>query len=99
MKIGFLSHLDLNLYLFRLPIMIALVQRGHEVYAISPSGNCSAKFQDDGITHISYEIERKSLNPFKEKQFVDNIYEAIKNLQLDILHFYCQAKYLWYFCS
>ena len=86
MKIGFLSHLDLNLYLFRLPIMIALVERGHEVYAISPSGNCSAKFQDDGITHISYEIERKSLNPFKEKQFVDNIYEAIKDLQLDILH-------------
>jgi len=66
--------------------MIALVERGHEVYAISPHGDYSDKFKSDGVEHIAYEIERGSLNPFKERVFVDNIYEAIKDLELDILH-------------
>ena len=38
-KIGFLSHLDLNLYLFRTPIIKELVRKGHKVYAICPSGD------------------------------------------------------------
>jgi N,N'-diacetylbacillosaminyl-diphospho-undecaprenol alpha-1,3-N-acetylgalactosaminyltransferase len=38
MKIAFLSHLDLNLYLFRLPIMEELVRQGHIVYAVCPRG-------------------------------------------------------------
>ena len=66
--------------------MIALLKRGHQVYAISPKGEYSDTFKDDGIKHIAYEIERGSLNPFKERVFVDNIYEAIKDLELDILH-------------
>ncbi len=86
MKIGFLSHLDMNLYLFRLPIMIELVKRDHQVYAISPCGQYSVKFQSNGIKHITYEIERESLNPLKERKFIDNIYEAIKDLKLDLLH-------------
>jgi N,N'-diacetylbacillosaminyl-diphospho-undecaprenol alpha-1,3-N-acetylgalactosaminyltransferase len=66
--------------------MIALVDRGHDVYAICPHGTYSVLFHSDGIKHIAYEIERESLNPLKERKFVDNIYEAIKDLELDILH-------------
>ena len=76
----------MNLYLFRLPIMKELVKRGHQVYAICPVGEYSDRFQKDGIKHISYEIDRESINPFKEKKFIENIYEAIKDLELDILH-------------
>jgi N,N'-diacetylbacillosaminyl-diphospho-undecaprenol alpha-1,3-N-acetylgalactosaminyltransferase len=36
---GFLSHLDLNLYLFRAPIMQELLRRGHKVYSICPKGD------------------------------------------------------------
>ena len=86
MNIAFLSHLDMNLFLFRLPVMEALVARGHNVYAICPTGSYSFKFQSYGIKHITYEIERESLNPFKEKRFIDNIYQAISPLKLDIIH-------------
>jgi len=37
-KIAFLSHLDLNLYLFRLSWMKALLKEGYEVNAIVPKG-------------------------------------------------------------
>ena len=84
-KIAFLSHLDLNLYLFRLPVMKALVQRGYKVYAICPKGEKFGKFEQYGIEEISYKIERKSLNPLKEMATIKNIYKVIKPLRLDIL--------------
>jgi len=86
MTVGFLSHLDYNLWLFRLPIMQELVRQGHTVYAICPSGEISGSFSKHGIPHISYEIERSSLNPVKELSAIRNIYHAIKPLNLDILH-------------
>ncbi len=86
MKIGFLSHFDLNLYLFRLPIMRALRQKGWKVYAIVPRGDYFERFEQEGIEAIAYRIDRKSLNPFKELQAIKHIYEAIEPLGLDILH-------------
>ena len=84
-KIAFLSHLDLNLYLFRLPIMIELVKQGYTVYAICPRGEKFDEFKNYGIIALEYKIQRKSLNPFKELKTILNIYKVIKPLQLDIL--------------
>ncbi len=86
MTLAFLSHLDYNLWLFRLPVMQALVQQGHTVYAICPNGEISSSFTQHGIIHIPYTISRSSLNPLKELQAIRNIYHALKPLHLDILH-------------
>ena len=86
MEIGFLSHLDLNLYLFRLPIMKKLIEEGHTVYAICPRGDKFDLFVQHGIKAIDYNIQRSSLNPLKEIKAVYNIYRAIKPLELDMLH-------------
>ncbi len=86
MTIAFLSHLDLNLYLFRLPIMQALIANGHTVYAVCPRGDKFDLFADYGIEAIEYKIERSSLNPLKELKAMYNIYRAIKPLKLDMLH-------------
>lgn len=84
-KIAFLSHFDLNLYLFRLPIMKALVQKGYTVYAICPKGEKFDEFEKHGIKALEYKIKRQSLNPFKELSTIRNIYKVIKPLKLDIL--------------
>lgn len=86
MTIAFLSHLDLNLYLFRLPIMKKLVDQGHKVYAVCPRGDKFDLFDGYGIEAVEYKIERSSLNPFRELKAIFNIYQAIKPLELDILH-------------
>jgi N,N'-diacetylbacillosaminyl-diphospho-undecaprenol alpha-1,3-N-acetylgalactosaminyltransferase len=85
-KIAFLSHVDFNLYLFRLPVMVKLVEEGWEIYAICPKGRVSERFKDFGIKHIAYNVERKSLNPFKEIKTIYNLYKVLKPLDLDILH-------------
>ena len=85
MKIAFLSHLDLNLYLFRLPIMKELVKNGYKVYAVCPRGEVFDKFREFGIEAVEYSIDRGSLNIFKELKTIQNIYKVIKPLKLDIL--------------
>ena len=84
-KIAFLSHLDLNLYLFRLPIMIELLKHDYIVYAICPRGEKFDEFEKYGVKALEYKIERQSLNPFKELTTIKNIYHIVKPLQLDIL--------------
>ncbi len=83
---GFLSHLDLNLYLFRTPIMKELQRLGYKVYAICPKGDKNEALKELGFEVISYGIDRKGLNPFSEKKAIENIYHAIKDLKIDILH-------------
>jgi len=86
MRIGFLSHLDANLFLFRLPVMKALRQKGHEIYAIAPRGKHWENFIGEGITPVDYTIDRGSTNPLKERAAIEAIYRAIAPLRLDILH-------------
>ena len=83
--IGFLSHSDLNLYLFRAPIIKELVGKGHKVYAICPSGDKNDALKSLGCEVVNYEISRKGLNPFAEVLTIKKIYEVIKPLDLDIL--------------
>ena len=86
MKIVFFSHLDLNLYLFRLSIMKELVKRGYKVYALVPRGEYFEKFKEVGIEAIEYEIDRSSLNPLKELRTIQSIRKIIKKINPDILH-------------
>jgi len=86
MKIAFLSHLDLNLYLFRLPIMKELVKRNNEVFAICPRGEVFDKFKEYGIKAVEYKIDRGSLNVFKEIKTIQNIKEVVSKINPDILH-------------
>lgn len=86
MKIGFVSHLDRNLYHFRLPIMKELINQGHEVYAIMPKGDFSDKFHEFGISVIHYDVNRGSLNPFNELFTIYRLYKVLKEFKFDILH-------------
>lgn len=83
---AFLSHLDLNLYLFRLPIMQALVERGHEVWAVCPRGGVFERFAEHGIQAISYDIDRSSLNPLREFPVIFRLARVLRRIRPDILH-------------
>jgi len=86
MKIAFLSHLDANLFLFRLPIMELLVANGHQVYAICPKGEFSNRFIEYGVETIHYEINRSGLSPLQEVSVIFRLAKILRHLQPDILH-------------
>ena len=85
-KIAFLSTLDSNLYLFRLPIMKELVRQGYAVYALCPSGQYGSIFAQEGIVSLHYPLSRKSLNPLKELTSIWRIYQLCKTHKFDIVN-------------
>ena len=85
-RIVFLSHLDRNLYRFRLPIMKLLVEQGCEVYALCPEGEYSGRFAAMGVRHVAYRIKRSGLNPFREVSVVASLARALRRIQPDLLH-------------
>lgn len=84
--IVYLSHYDGNLYLFRLPIMEAMKNRGYRVIALVPSGEYNEALKNSGIEVINYEIVRESINPLKELFTIHRIYKKIKEINPEILH-------------
>lgn len=85
-KVAFLSHLDLNLYLFRLSWMKALMRRGFEVYAVVPRGDYADKLTAQSIKVIPYPIDRESLNPLKEIKIIYSLYKIFKKERFDLIH-------------
>ncbi|HWR97727.1 MAG TPA: glycosyltransferase family 4 protein [Candidatus Methanoperedens sp.] len=65
MRIAFFSHLDMNLFVFRLPWMAALQAVGHEVHAVVPRGEYFERFAAHGILAVPFEMRRGSLNPLR----------------------------------
>lgn len=86
MKFGFLAHYNFGLYNFRGSIIKTLCDMGHEVYAICPKGKYDNKIKKLGAKVINYDIGRRSINPFTELKTIFNIYKALKDLDLDVLH-------------
>jgi N,N'-diacetylbacillosaminyl-diphospho-undecaprenol alpha-1,3-N-acetylgalactosaminyltransferase len=86
MRIAFLSSLDLNLYLFRLDIMLQLKRDGHEIFAIIPEGKYFHLIAERGIEVIDYNLSRGSLNPFDAFGSILELKDILKSLNLDLLH-------------
>jgi len=86
MKVAFLSHLDMNLYLFRLSWMKKLREMGFEVFALVPEGEYTGRLREEGFRVINYRIDRRSLNPLKEFRTIGELYHVFRKQNFDILH-------------
>lgn len=86
LKIAFLSHLDLNLYLFRLSWMKALIKEDSDVYAVIPKGDYNGKIAKEGITVMNYPIDRGGLNPFRELKTIYSLYRIFKKEHFNLIH-------------
>jgi N,N'-diacetylbacillosaminyl-diphospho-undecaprenol alpha-1,3-N-acetylgalactosaminyltransferase len=82
----FLSHLDFNLFRFRLAVMKALVERGHEVFAASPAGPYSGRLRAHGITHEPYEIDRRGIGLASELMVVFSLRSLLRRIRPTLLH-------------
>lgn len=65
MRIAFFSHLDMNLFVFRLPWIAALQAAGHEVHAVVPRGEYFERFAAHGVEAVEFAMARGSLNPLR----------------------------------
>ena len=85
-RIAYVSHLDLNLYGFRLQWMRALLANGCEVCAVVPDGEYGAALRQEGIRVVPYPLVRRSLNPFSGLATLRGLHQIFKREHFDLAH-------------
>jgi glycosyltransferase involved in cell wall biosynthesis len=82
----FVSHLDRTLYLFRLPVLRALVDRGWRVTAVAPEEGYGARLRERGIEFTDWPLRRASVNPSREIGAVLALASRFRALAPDLVH-------------
>jgi glycosyltransferase involved in cell wall biosynthesis len=65
MRIAFISHLGLNLFRFRGPVIRLAVAEGHEVHVLVPDAAHDAGLREMGAEVHHYPLARGSMNPLR----------------------------------
>jgi len=86
MKILLLANTDWYLYNYRLPLALALQEKGAEVILVSPPGRYHEKLQQAGFRWLPVEISRRGANPFLELAAVKNILRLYQKEKPDVAH-------------
>jgi len=78
----------------RMPIALALLAKGFEVYLIAP-GNCPVELSDAGFKYHSVGMSRKGMNPFAELYTILALRRLFKQIQPDLVHLVTIKPYLY----
>jgi glycosyltransferase involved in cell wall biosynthesis len=70
----------------RLPIAKEAIREGYEVFLLTRISKYKEKIEKEGITVFPIDIDRKSMNPFKEWTHFRLILQYIQKIQPDLLH-------------
>lgn len=86
MRIAFFSPLDMNLFVFRLSWMTALVAAGHEVLAVVPPGDYAGRFREHGIAEVPFPMRRGSLSPLRALRTERRLGRLLAGLRCDVVN-------------
>lgn len=80
------AHWDWVLYQFRLPLARALQENGWDVALVSPPGRYVEKIGNAGFRWIRWDVQRQSMNPFREALSIARLRRIYKRELPDIVH-------------
>ena len=86
LKIVLFANTEWYLYNFRRSLASALVEAGHDVILLSPSGPYGQKLLEMGFNWRSIALKRRSLNPFRELSVLWSLLKIMREENPDIIH-------------
>jgi len=95
MKIILFANTDWYLYNFRLPLALALKERGDTVLLLSPAGEYVEKLQALGFRWQGFEFERSGVNPIKEGLAVLRLWQLYRRERPDLVHHFTVKPVLY----
>ena len=88
MKIALVTNSAWNIHNFRLGLIQAFQQQGHEVVSIAPPDDYSGRLRGAGIKLYDINMDSRGVNPVRDTSLVLELYHLYKKLKLDmVLHF------------
>jgi N,N'-diacetylbacillosaminyl-diphospho-undecaprenol alpha-1,3-N-acetylgalactosaminyltransferase len=85
MKVALVINDNFAMWQFRRGLIKALVERGLEVYTITPSGDYTKKLEALGTVHISVPMDR-FMNPINDFLTVVRLYRIFRRERFDVVH-------------
>ena len=83
-SIAIVSNSDTNIYRFRAPIMLKLLELGVRVYAVAPPGRFVTAIESMGVDFVPWNLNRRSLNPFSELRSLIDLVTIYRRLRPDM---------------
>lgn len=88
MRIAIVTNTAWNIFNFRLGLVQALQNQGHEVVLIAPDDKYTDRLRESGFELYSINMDSRGVNPVKDATLTLEFYRLYKKLRLDlILHF------------
>lgn len=88
MRIAIVLNKSWNIYNFRMGLVAALRQQGHQVIAIAPPDAFTPKLIEAGCTYCPIEIENKGTNPFRDMLLIWRFYRVYRQVKPDVVLHY-----------
>lgn len=95
MKIMLVANTDWYLYNFRLELARFLEHLGHEVILVSPQGEYSSQFLESGFNWYSWNVGRRTINPFKELSALRQLGRIFRTEKPDLVHLFTLKPVLY----
>ncbi len=83
MRIAVLSNTAWYLYNFRLNLMHALKEEGHEIIGVSPLDPYIERLEAAGVPHREWRLKGASINPFTEVLAIWRLYTILRREKID----------------
>ncbi len=88
MKVAIVINTSWNIYNYRLGLINALIEQGHEVYAIAPKDEYSDELVKAGCQYIPVEMDNWGTNPFRDIKLIFDFYKIYRSIKPDVIFHY-----------
>ncbi|WPP49236.1 glycosyltransferase family 4 protein [Catalinimonas niigatensis] len=88
MKIAIVLNTSWNVYNFRLGLINALQEDGHQVVILAPHDQYSHRLEDLGYSFYPIKMDSRGVNPIKDAGLVVELYKLYKKISPDIILHY-----------
>lgn len=85
-KIVLFANTDWYLYNFRRSLILALQKEGYDVLLVSPPGPYGDRLRDLGVRWQSVPLDRRSLNPLREIDFLRRFAQLLRAERPQLIH-------------
>jgi len=88
MRIVIVLNTSWNIYNFRLGLVRALLEKGHEVHAVAPHDEYSAKLEEQGCVYHPVKMDSRGINPAKDIALTFELFGIYKRIKPDVILHY-----------
>lgn len=85
MKIIFSSNISWSIYNFRIPLLKALQQDGHQIYTVANKDEYSVKLINEGFNFEEINSNNNATNPIEDLKTIYSYYKIYKKIKPDVI--------------